>query len=110
MADLPRSTGRVGRSDLLKQRGLTAAILASVLLHAVVVGLILWKRSPPPHETQPVEAVTVELVPAEEADAHGWSRIILNAPRQPEDGRKLYEKLATKADFSSWELRFDHSR
>jgi hypothetical protein len=46
---------------------------------------------------------------AEESDARGWSRIVLNAPRLPEDGRKLYEKLATKADFSSWEIRFDHS-
>ena len=45
----------------------------------------------------------------EESDAHGWERLVLNAPRLPEDGRKLYEKIATKADFSSWEIRFDHS-
>ena len=46
---------------------------------------------------------------AEESDARGWSRIVLNAPRLPEDGRKLYEKVATLADFSSWEIRFEHS-
>ena len=45
----------------------------------------------------------------EESDARGWERLVLNAPRLPEDGRKLYEKIATKADFSSWEIRFDHS-
>lgn len=61
------------------------------------------------HRNMGIAQAMIDML-AEEADAHGWSRIILNAPRQPEEGRKLYEKLATKADFSSWELRFDHSR
>ncbi len=46
----------------MKHRGLTAAVLVSVLLHAVVLGLIIWKKSPPAHETAAVEAVEVELV------------------------------------------------
>lgn len=45
---------------------------------------------------------------SDESDTRGWSRLVLNAPRLPEDGRMLYEKLATKADFSSWEIRFNH--
>lgn len=49
----------------MKHRGLTAAVLVSVLLHAVVLGLIVWKKSPPAHETAAVEAVEVELVPEE---------------------------------------------
>lgn len=43
---------------------------------------------------------------SEESDSRGWSQIILNAPRIPEDGRKLYEKIAVKADWGSWVLRF----
>jgi GNAT superfamily N-acetyltransferase len=61
------------------------------------------------HRKMGIAQAMIDML-AEESDARGWSRIILNAPRQPEEGRKLYEKLATKADFSSWELRFDHSR
>jgi len=43
---------------------------------------------------------------AEESDSRGWSKLVLNAPRLPEDGRKLYEKIAAKADWSSWIIRF----
>ncbi|MGN6549102.1 MAG: GNAT family N-acetyltransferase [Pararhizobium sp.] len=42
----------------------------------------------------------------DQADARGWARLVLNAPRFPEDGRKLYEKLAVKADGTSWVQRF----
>jgi GNAT superfamily N-acetyltransferase len=61
------------------------------------------------HRNMGIAQAMIDML-AEESDARGWSRIILNAPRLPEDGRKLYEKLATKADFSSWEIRFNHSR
>lgn len=61
------------------------------------------------HRNMGIAQAMIDML-AEESDAHGWSRIVLNAPRLPEDGRKLYEKLANKADFSSWEIRFDHSR
>ena len=43
---------------------------------------------------------------AEESDSRGWSKLVLNAPRQPEDGRRLYEKIAVKADWTSWIMRF----
>ena len=45
---------------------------------------------------------------AEESDTRAWSRLVLNAPRQPDDGRKLYEKIAGPAEFTSWEIRFDN--
>lgn len=43
----------------------------------------------------------------EESDARAWSRLVLNAPRQPDDGRKLYEKIAGPVEFTSREIRFD---
>ena len=30
----------------------------------------------------------------DEAESRGWVRLVLNAPRQPDDGRKLYEQVA----------------
>jgi len=60
------------------------------------------------HRNQGIAQAMIDML-AEESDARGWSRIVLNAPRQPEDGRKLYEKIATTADFSSWEMRFDQT-
>lgn len=47
---------------------------------------------------------------AEESDTHGWSRMVLNAPRLPEDGRKLYEKIATASDHTSWEINFANNQ
>ncbi len=60
------------------------------------------------HRNMGIAQAMIDML-VEESNAHGWERIVLNAPRLPEDGRKLYEKIATKADFSSWEIRFDHS-
>lgn len=60
------------------------------------------------HRNMGIAKAMIDML-SEEADGHGWERLVLNAPRLPEDGRKLYEKLATKADFTSWEIRFDHS-
>lgn len=61
------------------------------------------------HRNMGIAQAMIDML-SEESDARGWSRLVLNAPRLPEDGRKLYEKIAAKADFSSWEIRFDHSR
>ncbi|GHD18202.1 GNAT family N-acetyltransferase [Tianweitania populi] len=36
----------------------------------------------------------------------GWRYLILNAPRQPEDGRKLYEQVAAPADWTSYVIDF----
>ena len=36
----------------------------------------------------------------------GWRHLILNAPRQPEDGRKLYEQMAAPADWTSYVIDF----
>jgi GNAT superfamily N-acetyltransferase len=44
---------------------------------------------------------------ADQATDRGWSKLILNTPRQPEDGRKLYEQIAAAGDWSSFAIRFD---
>lgn len=44
---------------------------------------------------------------ADQAEERGWSKLMLNAPRQPEDGRKLYEQIAAPADWTSFVIRFD---
>jgi ribosomal protein S18 acetylase RimI-like enzyme len=44
---------------------------------------------------------------AEEGESRGWSALVLNAPRDPAEGRKLYEKIAVTADWASFVMRFD---
>lgn len=44
---------------------------------------------------------------ADQAEDRGWTRLTLNAPRQPEDGRRLYEQIAAPADWTSHVIRFD---
>ena len=43
----------------------------------------------------------------DKAEERGWTKLILNAPRVPEDGRKLYEQIAVKGDWSGFIIRFD---
>ncbi|MBN9035974.1 MAG: GNAT family N-acetyltransferase [Rhizobiales bacterium] len=59
------------------------------------------------HRNKGIAKALVDLL-ADQAEERGWSRLILNAPRQPEDGRKLYEQIAAPADWSSFIIRFDH--
>ncbi len=44
---------------------------------------------------------------ADGAEGRGWARMVLNAPRQPEDGRRLYEQIAVPNDWTSHVIRFD---
>jgi len=44
----------------------------------------------------------------EESESRGWNKLVLNAPRLPDLGRKLYEKIAAVGDWSSFVIRFDH--
>lgn len=58
------------------------------------------------HRQKGIAKAIVDLL-ADQAEDRGWSKLILNAPRQPEDGRKLYEQIAAPADWTSWIIRFD---
>ncbi len=59
------------------------------------------------HRRQGIAEAMIDVL-AEEAEARGWESLVLNAPRLPDDGRKLYEKLAVTADWTSFVMRFDH--
>lgn len=58
------------------------------------------------HRQKGIAKAIVDLL-ADQAEERGWAKLVLNAPRQPEDGRKLYEQIATAADWTSWVIRFD---
>jgi len=57
------------------------------------------------HRKKGIAKALIDLL-AEDAEERGWTRLVLNAPRQPEDGRKLYEQIAAPADWTSYVLRF----
>ena len=45
----------------------------------------------------------------DKAEERGWIKLILNAPRVPEDGRKLYGQIALKGDWTGYIIRFDQN-
>jgi len=58
------------------------------------------------HRKKGIAKALVDLL-ADQAEERGWSRLVLNAPRQPEDGRRLYEQIASPADWTAHVIRFD---
>ena len=58
------------------------------------------------HRKKGIAKALIDLL-AEDAEERGWTRLVLNAPRHPEDGRKLYEQIAAPADWTSYVLRFE---
>ena len=45
---------------------------------------------------------------ADQAETRGWSKLMLNAPRKPETGRRVFEAVAVPADWYSFVLNFRH--
>lgn len=43
----------------------------------------------------------------EDGESRGWSKLVLNAPRQPDEGRKLYESVAATADWAGFVINFE---
>jgi GNAT superfamily N-acetyltransferase len=43
----------------------------------------------------------------DQAVDRGWTRLVLNAPRRQEEGRRLYDRLAAPADWTSHVIEFD---
>ncbi|UUP17478.1 GNAT family N-acetyltransferase [Nitratireductor thuwali] len=58
------------------------------------------------HRGKGIAKALVDLM-ADQAEERGWSRLTLNAPRQPPEGRRLYEQIAVPADWFSHVIRFD---
>lgn len=57
------------------------------------------------HRLKGIAKAMVDLL-ADEADTRGWSRLMLQAPRTADSGRHLYERVAEKAEWSSYVIRF----
>lgn len=58
------------------------------------------------HRSKGIAKAMVDVL-ADRAEERGWTKLMLSAPRQPEDGKKLYEQIAGPADWSSYVIRFD---
>ncbi|EIM75185.1 N-acetyltransferase GCN5 [Nitratireductor aquibiodomus RA22] len=60
------------------------------------------------HRRKGIGKALVDVI-ADQAEERGWARLALNAPRQPDEGRKLYEAMAAPADWTTHVIRFDQS-
>lgn len=60
------------------------------------------------HRKKGIAKALIDIL-ADQAEERGWSRLALNAPRQPDDGRKLYEQIAAPADWTAFVIRYDVS-
>lgn len=58
------------------------------------------------HRKKGIAKALIDVL-SDQAEERSWVRLVLNAPRQPEDGRKLYEQMATPADWTAFVIRFD---
>jgi GNAT superfamily N-acetyltransferase len=118
----PRRPDKFYAETLLQDR--TAEILGA-RVDGRLVGFVIFTDMPEPvsglrcgvcdhiyvHHDFRAQGIAKGLVDvlADQAEERGWSKLVLNAPRQPEDGRKLYEQIAVPADWSSFVIRFDGS-
>jgi len=58
------------------------------------------------HRGKGIAKAMVDVL-ADQAESRGWSKLMLNAPRKPETGRRVFEAVAQPADWHSYVLRFD---
>lgn len=117
----PRRPDQFFAEQLLQDR--TAEFLGATV-DGELVGFIMYYDLPEPisgkragqcdhlyvhhdHRGKGIAKAMVDVL-ADQSEERGWSKLVLNAPRAPETGRKLFEKIAEKADWSSHMLRFDH--
>ncbi len=116
----PRRPDEFYAETLLQDR---SAELLGARLDGELVGFLVFYDLPDPvtgmrvgqvdhlfvhheHRRKGIAEAMIDLL-AEESDSRGWNRLTLNAPRAPDEGRKLYEKIAVTADWASFVLRFD---
>lgn len=115
----PRRPDEYYAEKLLQDR---SAELLGARLDGVLVGFVIFYDLPEPvsgmragqvdhiyvhhdHRKKGIAKALIDVL-ADKAEERSWSKLALNAPRQPEDGRKLYEQVAATADWSSFVIRF----
>lgn len=116
----PRAPDEVHAEALLRDR---AAEIIGARLDGELVGFAIFTDLPDPisglrigqvdhlyvhheHRNKGIAKALVDLL-ADQAEDRFWSRLVLNAPRQPEDGRRLYEQVAVAADWTSYVISFE---
>lgn len=60
------------------------------------------------HRRQGIAKALIDVL-ADQAEERGWSKLTLTAPRRPDEGRKLYKRIAVPADRTSYVIRFDEA-
>jgi len=60
------------------------------------------------HRGKGIAKALVDVL-GDSAEERGWTRLVLNAPRGSVEGRRLYEKIAGPADWTSHVVRFNGS-
>lgn len=115
----PRRPDEYYAESLLQDR---SAEILGARLNGEIVGFTIFYDLPEPisgmragqvdhiyvhhdHRGKGIAKALIDVL-ADKAEERGWSKLMLNAPRIPEDGRKLYEQVATAADWSSYVIRF----
>lgn len=116
----PRRPDQFYAEQLLQDRN---AEFLGAMLDGQLVGFIMFYDLPEPvsgkragqsdhlyvhhaHRGKGIAKALVDVL-ADQAEERGWSKLMLNAPRQPETGRKVFEKVAAPGDWHSYVIRFD---
>ncbi|MEZ5871362.1 MAG: GNAT family N-acetyltransferase [Nitratireductor sp.] len=116
----PRQPDQYYASQLLQDR---AAEFLGARIDGELVGFIMFYDLPEPvtgmragqadhvfvhhgHRGKGIAKALVDVL-ADQAASRGWTKLMLNAPRQPDTGRKVFEAVAAPADWLSFVLRFD---
>ena len=116
----PRSPDEFHAEALLRDR---AAEVIGARIDGALVGFAIFADLPEPvsglrtgqvdhlyvhhdHRSKGIAKALVDLL-ADQAEERGWARLVLNAPRQPEDGRRLYEQIAVPAEWTSYVIHFE---
>jgi len=116
----PRRPDQFYAEQLLQDR--TAEFLGATI-DGALVGFILFYDLPEPisgkragqcdhlyvhhdHRGKGIAKALVDVL-ADQAEERGWSKLMLNAPRKPDSGKKVFEKVAAPGDWNPFILRFD---